>query len=188
MTRNATARLCVAALLTGVLLTLASAPAWAHGDKAFNLVREAIALMVNRPGDHDAIANKINAALKAEDTTNVQMPLVRQAKDAFAAGDVHQAQRLLEQSIGAQIHTTVTDPVPINTPPPAASPGTSPTARASASPDLAMADMPGRRGLNSGDWVLIVISLAVGLSGVAWAARLRPHLPRHPADDAKPAR
>jgi hypothetical protein len=195
VTRIPLARLGLAALLAAVLLAVAGAPAWAHGDKAYTLVREAIALMVNKPSAHDAILDKINDALQAKDKSNVDMPLVAQAKDAFLAGDGHKAQALLEQSIGAQVHTSTAEPMPINTPPP--SPGASsepmpPMAEASASPAAAMADLPGRGSLGGGDWVLIVVSLLVGVGGILLAARLRPHLSRHlaarPADGTETAR
>ena len=84
--------------------------------RAYTPVREAFALMVNSPGGRAAIAAKIDAALRAEDTPNVQIPLVRQAKDVLAAGDLHQAQRLLEQAIGAQVDAAPAEPVPIITP------------------------------------------------------------------------
>ncbi len=195
MTRTPIRRLGLAALLTAVLLALAGSPAWAHGPKAYTLVREAIALMVNSPNDHAAILAKIDAALRAEDKSGVQIPLVLQARSAFEAGDVHQAQRLLEQSIGAQVHTAPAEPVPINTPPP--SPSTSPSPAASAgmpmpeasgSPTGLAADLPGRRGLTGGDWTVMVISLLVVLAGIVLAATMRPHLPRHLAGDTETAR
>jgi hypothetical protein len=173
MTRNATARLGLAALLATVLLTLANSAAWAHEDedkeRAFNLIRQAIALIVNTPGNHHAIEDKIDDALKAEDTSDVQLPLVQQAMDALEADDVHQARRLLEQSIGARVHTSNADPVPIGDHPPLAGAETGTLAT--------VEGMPGRHGLTGGDWVMLVVSLAVGLGGIAWAFRLRPHFP-----------
>jgi hypothetical protein len=62
MTRKATARLGLAAPFATVLLTRANSAAWAHEgeykERAFNLIRQAIALIVNTPDDHHAIEDK----------------------------------------------------------------------------------------------------------------------------------
>ncbi len=176
------ARLIAAAVLA-VAVLLVSTPAQGHdgdeSDRAFDLVRQAIALIVNTPNDHDAIADKVNDALDAKDTDNVQLPLVQQAKTALDADDMHQVRTLLEQSIGARVHTGAVDPVAIGNPPPATGADTGTLAAVDA--------IPGRHGLNGGDWVLLIISVVVGLAGMALAFRLRPQLSAHPSQ-SEPAR
>ncbi|WP_454852325.1 hypothetical protein [Promicromonospora soli] len=163
--------LSVAALL---LVLLAPAPAFAHGDdeqaRAFDLVRQAIALIVNTPGDQMNIEDKVADALVAEDTTDVRLDLVRQAEDALASGDLHDARALLERSIGARVHTSAADPVPIGQPPPLTGEQTGTLAAVDA--------LPGRQELRGGEWLLLTASLLIGATGVLVAARIRPpHLP-----------
>lgn len=175
--RRRPAALLLTGLLTTALLAVAPAAATAHGEDdpatAFDLVRQAIALIVNTPNHQDTIADKIDDALMASDTSNVQLPLVQQAKDAMEAGDLHQTRRLLEQSIGARVHTGNADPVPIGEAPPAAGADTGTLAAIDA--------IPGRHGLTGEDWVLLAVSLAIGLGGLVFALRLRPHRPGHPS-------
>lgn len=181
--RRQPARQLAAAVMVTAIVLLLPASAWAHGtgesDKAFDLVRQAIALIVNTPSDMDAITEKINDAVDAKDTTNVQMPLVRQAKDAVDTGDMHQVRRLLEQSIGARVHTGPADPVPIGNPAPAVGADTG---------TLASVDgLPGRHGLTGGDWIVLAVSLVAVLGGLGLAIRLRPHRPSS-SSNPQPAR
>jgi hypothetical protein len=164
----------VMAGLTAALLIFAPATAWAHGDdeseRAFDLVRQAIALIVNTPDDTMAIADKIDDAIGSGDTSDVRIPLVEQARDALAAGDVHKARALLEQSIGARVHTSGADPVAVgHAPPPITGAGTGTVAAIDA--------LPGRGGLRGGEWALLAVCVAVALAGVTLSIRLRPHLP-----------
>ena len=91
-------------VLMALLLVITPARAWAdeNEDRAYDLVRQAIALIVNTPADVDAISYKIDAALSAKDQSQVQIPLVQQAKDALARGNLHRVRALLEKSIGAR--------------------------------------------------------------------------------------
>jgi len=170
--------LCV--LAVAALIALAPATAWAHGDDeaadAFTLVRQAIALIVNTPGNQMAIADKIDDALAAEDTDNVQVPLVQQAKDALAAGDLHRTRSLLEAAIGARVHTSTADPVPIGQPAPVTGEQTGTLATVDA--------ISGRHGLTGTDWILLATSLVVAAAGIALSTRLRPHLP-HPTRESR---
>ncbi len=68
------------------------------------LVRQAIALIVNTPDNTMSIQDKIDDALKVEKKEGVDLALVQQAKQALAAGDLHQTRTLLARSIGAQPH------------------------------------------------------------------------------------
>jgi hypothetical protein len=65
-------------LLAVVLFLTTPSVAWANGDhgnaRAAELVRQAIALIVNTPGQGDAIADKITDALNAKDTSSVAAP------------------------------------------------------------------------------------------------------------------
>lgn len=139
-------------VLMALLLVITPARAWAdeNGDRAYDLVRQAIALIVNTPADVDAISDKIDAALSAKDQSQVQIPLVQQAKDALARGNLHRVRALLEKSIGARGSGRI----------------------------AAVEAMPGRGSLSGGDWVMLGLSVFVGVVGIVAAAVLRP---RHPA-------
>ncbi len=169
-------RLALAATLTSLLLALMPGVASAHGDedtgRSYDLVRQAIALIVNTPGDMDAITDKINDALGAENRDRVQIPLVQQAKAALESNDMHQVRALLERSIGAKVHIGPAEPVPIGEPAPATGAETGTVAAIDA--------MSGRGNVNGGDWIMLALSVAAGLGGVALSLRMRPrHLP-HP--------
>lgn len=169
-------RLALAALLATAILALTPVNAWAHGgdsDKSLDMVRQAIALIVNTPADMGAITDKISDALKAKDKSNVNVALVQQAKDTLDSNDMHQVRRLLEAAIGARVHTGRADPVPIGKAPPLVGADTGTLA--------AVDPIPGRGPLSGGDWILLAIALAVGLAGVAASLRLRPRLPHSPA-------
>ncbi len=142
-------------VLMALLLVITPAGVWADGDEGterpYDLVRQAIALIVNTPADVDAITDKIGDALSAKDQSQVQIALVQRANDALARGNLHRARALLEKSIGAR--------------------GSGRTAAVEA--------MPGRGSLNGGDWVMLGLSVLVGVVGIVAAALLRPrHLPR----------
>lgn len=165
-----------AAVIGGIsALVLALAPATAasaHGDDeptaAIALARQAIALIVNTPDDADMIADKINDAAESKDTDGVQIPLVDQAKDALAAGDLHETRTLLEQAIGARVHIGDADPVVIgDVPPPAIAADTGTLAAIDA--------LPGRDGLHRTEWILLIISVLIAAAGLVLSARLRPH-------------
>ena len=147
-------RRCAAGIvLMALLLVITPAKAWADGneDRAYDLVRQAIALIVNTPADVDAITDKIDEALSAKDQSQVQIPLVQQAKDALARGNLHRVRALLEKSIGARGSGRI----------------------------AAVEAMPGRGSLSGGDWVMLGLSVLVGVVGIVAAAVLRPrHLPR----------
>src|SRR6266545_2677869 len=97
----------VFALALFAVLTVAS-PAAAdepgESDESAQLVREAIALIVNTPGEMDGIEDKIVDAQEAPNQDDVDLDLVADAEEAFEAGDMHEVRSLLERSIGAQPH------------------------------------------------------------------------------------
>jgi len=156
-------------------------PASAHGgdesQKASDLVRQGIALIVNTPKDTMAIEDKINDAIHSKDPHGVDIDLVRQAKDAFDAGDMHRVRALLEVSIGARPHLNSALPGSIRHAP--AAPGAD-----TANYQLATGDSPGpgiaddplitRRHLDGRNTVMLVLSILAVAAGVALAIRFRP--------------
>lgn len=170
-------RLGAAGLLAALLMAvLAPAVAWADGDedtdRAFDFVRQAIALIVNTPEDMAGIEDKIGDAEEAPDPSDVRIPLVRQAEQAFGDGDMHATRRLLERSIGARVHSGSAEPVAIGEPARVTGMDTGTVA--------AIDPMPGRDDLNGGDWIMLGISTIVGLGGIGLSLRLRPRRLPHP--------
>ncbi len=122
--------LVVAALLAGLI---AAPIAGAHGegesDESLVLVRQAIALLVNKPGDLMAVKDKMNDGLEARHQEGVNLAMVRQAMDMMpgeqlgsdmmmSSGDMMQVRTLLEKSIGARPIVGGEDPVQIGDVPP----------------------------------------------------------------------
>jgi hypothetical protein len=146
-------------LLVGVWLTMTAAtPAMAHGegesDQASVLVLQAIGFIVNKPGDMDDISDKVEDALDAPEKEGVDMARVEAAQQALDSNDMDQARTLLQQSLksgpmepatGEETGTTVVHD------------GLSTQGR-----------------LSGGDWVLLVVSIAVAAVGVWLALRYRP--------------
>ena len=101
-----------------VLAALLLAPAVAVGDggnedlSAKTLVEQAIGLLRSQPDRLELIEDKIADALEDDETEGVDLALVRQALEEFEAGRLHEAQDLLESSIGAAPHRVVTSPNP----------------------------------------------------------------------------
>jgi hypothetical protein len=163
----------VAVLLAGLVVPQAAS---AHGegdsDESLVLVRQAIAFLVNKPGDEMDVQDKINDSLEAPHKEGVNLALVKQAMDAMDAGDMMQVRRLLQQSIGAHPYAGTEDPVQIGKVPP-------PLTGADTGTLAALDPMPGRDGLTAGDWAALVASGVVLLAGIALSFRLRPRL-AHP--------
>lgn len=158
------------ALLVACIMLVQAAPAGAHGsgdsDESRVLVLQAIAYLVNDPGNHEAILDKVKDAQAAKHKEGVDLSLVAQAQKTFEAGQVHQARSLLERSIGARPHRG-TEPPPIREvgpPPKGAEPGRA----------IPTATLPGRTGLDGSDWLVLIGFLLIGAIGAAVAVRLRP--------------
>jgi hypothetical protein len=165
--------LTLAALLAGLIApTTASAHGEGDSDESLVLVRQAIAYLVNKPGDTMDVEDKINDALEAPHTEGVNLILVKQAMDALDAGDMMQVRQLLEKSIGARPYVGSEDPVQIGKVPP-------PLTGADTGTLAALDPMPGRHGLTGGDWAAIVAAVLIALVGVALSFRLRPKV-AHP--------
>ncbi len=170
-----------AALVVVAIAATVPGVAWGHGDeeseRAYDLTRQAIALIVNTPDDMDAIEDKVNDAIEAKDASGAQIPLVEQAKETMEAGDMHQTRALLEKAIGARVHTSAAEPVPIGQPAPATGSETGTVAAIDA--------LAGRDGISDLDWVMLALSALVLLGGVAVSIRLRPRNLPHPGPTAK---
>ena len=109
-------RVSLVAMIAVVVLWVGVVPAFARddgSDTAGELVRQAIAHLVHDPNNTMAAAEKIDAAIKATDTSGVDMALVALASTALGHGDFHGARTLLERSIGARPHMGSSDPQPI---------------------------------------------------------------------------
>lgn len=150
--------------VVALLGLFAAAPAAsAHGGPAnkegYILVQQALGLLAKSTSAesvHLAMA-KVDAALAAEDHDGVAVTEVKQAKRALEAGRIEPARVLLQHSIkvalselgsatGEQTGTTVVT-----------------------------SELPGRKGLTGGDWVLLAGCMVVVLAGIGLAFRFRPH-------------
>ena len=91
-----------ASLLATVLFATA---VLAHeGEKvasAKTKVEQAIALIREEPDQMNAIMDHVKDSLEAEDTSGVNLDLVKQASTALDANDMDRAEVLLEESVGA---------------------------------------------------------------------------------------
>jgi len=108
--------LAVAWLAAVILVTGLASPAVAHeGEKstpARTLAQIAVAIIRTQPEQLDAAGDKINDAIEAEDHTGLDVGLVKQAQQAFQAGDMAKTELLLEQALGACPGQPVTTPNP----------------------------------------------------------------------------
>jgi hypothetical protein len=93
--------LCVASVL--VLLVLASSPARGHKGKlpsdALTLVRQAAGLLAQNPGMRGEARERLQAALRSNQTQGVHMDQVAQALRALERNDISSARRLLTASM-----------------------------------------------------------------------------------------
>lgn len=166
------------ALVVGVVVAGVMAvgvlPAFAHEDeesaKAGDLVRQAIAFIVNTPKDRMAIDDKVNDALDSTQTEGVDLDLVRQAKTALDDGDLHRTRTLLEESIGAQPHlSSAADVLPVG------QTHHGPLATGSETGVNVTTDaLEPRRHFDAGTWAALGAMAALVLAGVLLAVRYRP--------------
>ena len=161
----------VVAVLAGVVV-LGAAPARAdepdESTVASELVRQAIALIVNTPDNVDAAREKVGDALEVDNREGVDIALVREADEALVAGDLHRARTLLEQSIGARSHLGATDVAPIGE---VSADAPAIGAEAGRPPILDPLDTSD---VDGGDAAAIGIGVAGTLAGVLLAWRWRP--------------
>jgi len=157
--------------LVAFMVVAAAGPVSAHeseeGTEAFLFVRQAIALIVNTPDDHDAIADKINDAIEAPDDHGVDLSFVEDAQAALEAEDLPQARTLLEHSIGAIPHLGASDPVP-------AGEHVEDAAEEDTAVEPFLDPLDSSRNLSGSDWAVIGGALALIALGAAAAGALRP--------------
>ena len=173
----------VATLSALVTVLVAAGPAAAdepgESDESAQLVREAIALIVNTPGDMEGIEEKIVDALEAPKQQGVDLDLVEEAAALFPTDDMHGVRALLERSIGAQPHRGGLDPLPIGET--RGTPGMAMATGAETGTDVAIDPLDPDRALSGGDWLALVGLAALSAAGVWLAVRFRPH-PHHHAE------
>lgn len=180
--------LIVVVSLAGLIVPSA---AFAHGegesDQSLVLVRQAIALMVNTPGDQMAIEDKLNDCLEAPDKEGVNIATVRQAMSMMqtgggmgsdgmmTSGDMMQVRTLLEKSIGARPIMGSEDPVQIGDVPP-------PLTGEDTGTLVVLDPLPGRHDLTGVAWIALAAAGLVVLAGVGLSLRLRPRPTRTPEE------
>lgn len=166
-----------AAVLMGLGVVAVVGPAAAdepgESDESVQLVREAIALIVNTPDDMEGIEDKIVDAQEAPHQEGVDLDLVVQAAAAFERGDMHEVRLLLERSIGAQPHQGDQDPLPIGES--RGSPGMAMATGADTGTDVAIDDLAPDRERSGADWLGLAALAVFAIGGVWLAARFRPH-------------
>jgi len=173
----------VAAIAIATALTLAG-PAGAdepgESDESAQLVRQAIALIVNTPGDMEGIEDKIVDAQEAPNQEGVDLALVAEAEEAFEREDMHEVRALLERSIGAQPHSGEQDPLPIGET--RGSPGMEMATGAETGIDVVIDELAPDREVSGTDVVGLLALAALAAAGVWLALRFRPH----PHPEARP--
>ena len=174
-------RVVVASVVSMLALIAFALPAFAHeGEKSMkssDLVRQAIALIVNMPGDRSAVEDKINDALASSKPEGVDLTLVAQAKTALAAGEIHRVRALLEIAIGARPHTGAHMPLPIRRAPvaPGADVGNFNLATGdSPGPGIAGDPLIARRHFDGKTTVVFIVAALLAAMGVVLAIRYRP--------------
>jgi len=157
--------------LIAFMAVAAAGPVSAHeseeGTEAFLFVRQAIALIVNTPDDHDAITDKVNDAIEAPDDHGVDIAFVEEARTALEAEDLQQTRSLLEHSIGAVPHLGLTDPVP-------AGEHVDGETEEETAVEPFLDPLDTSRNLSGSDWAVIAGALALVAIGSTAAASLRP--------------
>ena len=168
----------LAAVVAAVVAVMVAGPAWAHGgDEAGNTARQdvlqAIAYIVNTPGNMDAALDKVKDAQAAKDTTGVNLALVRQAQAVVAANQMMSAKALLERSIGARLDLSGTDVRPILQVPAGATSVALATGEESGT-QVVTDELAGRAGLTGLDITLLVLAALMATGGVLLSIKYRP--------------
>lgn len=165
------------AVLAIAFAVATAAPAAANGDEETSesrvLVLQAIAFIVNTPGDTHTIAEHIEHAIEAEHQEGVDLDLVEKAETAVAQGDLTHARELLQTSIGAgpAVGHGVPEPVLEHS----GEPGEPAFATAAETgTTLVLASERVGEGIDGGDIALLVLAAAAVVLGAAFGWRLRP--------------
>jgi hypothetical protein len=160
-----------------LIIVLRAAPAFAHGGDdpkdALDAVRQAIAYIVNEPGNMEMITDKVGDAIESQDQTGVDVALVKQAQAAVARNNMTAARVLLERAIGAASDLTGTDVQPILQVPAGQSAAPLATGEQTGT-NVVSNPMPGRAGLTGADWALLGVAGLLAAIGAALARRWRP--------------
>lgn len=168
-------RLC-AVLVLGAGLALAPR-AWAHEDEAPAEAKvevlQAIAYLVNTPGAMDAIEDKVVDAQAAEDTSGVDLALVRRAQAALEDGDMARTRVLLQQSIGAGADLEGSHMRPILQVPPGAVTVSLATGGETGT-TIVTDELLGRGDLTRADLGLLAFAAALAATGLLLSFRYRP--------------
>ncbi len=164
--RAATTAVLVAVLVAGARPVMADEPG--ESTVASELIRQAIALIVNAPDAIDAVGEKVGDALEVDDQAGVDISLVHQADEALGVGDLHEARALLERSIGARPHLGTNDVAVIG------EVSEDRTARGAEAGNAPILDPLDTGGLDGGDATAIVAGVALMLAGVFLGLRWRP--------------
>jgi hypothetical protein len=151
--------------------------ALAHGDETTASAREAvlqaIAYIVNDPGNMGAISDKVGDSLEAEDMSGMDVALVKKAQVAIGGNQMMRARTLLERAIGARSDMAGTDMQPILQVPRGSSSLTLAVGTATGT-NVVTDELPGRRSLTGADIALLVLAALMALTGVLLSFRLRP--------------
>lgn len=147
-----------------------------ESDESAQLVRQAIALIVNTPGDMEGIDDKIVDAQEAPNREGVDLGLVARAEEAFEREDMHEVRLLLERSIGARPHRGEQDPLPIGET--RGTPGMEMATGAETGIDVVTDELGPDRDLSGTDVLGLVALAALAAAGVWLAVRFRPR-PHH---------
>jgi len=170
-------RLLALALMTASLTLLPGVVAVAHEGEgevpAIDLVRQAIAYIVNTPDDMDAIVDKVDDAAESKDDSGVDMALVEQARSALDHEDMMAARSLLQRAIGAQADMSGTDVHPILQVPKGAADVELATGEQTGT-NVTVDPLPGRGDLTGTDIAVLGIAAAFTLAGLVLGWRWRP--------------
>lgn len=93
-----------AAAVTGLLLLLPAAPAFAHGggdsDQSRVLVLDALSYLANKPSGYmDEATDKIGDALEAPDAAGVDLTTLKAAQQALKSNDMMRTRTLLQAAL-----------------------------------------------------------------------------------------
>src|SRR5438093_13740756 len=98
-------RAAIAFAVSAFATVLLSTAVLAHEDEkvasAKTKVEQAIALIREEPDEMNAIMDYVKDSLEAEDTSGVNLDLVKQAGAALDANEMDRAEVLLEEAVGA---------------------------------------------------------------------------------------
>jgi hypothetical protein len=156
------------------VLALWAAPAAAHegeSDEARVLVLQAIALIVNTPDDMHMIEERVEDAIQAPHKEGVDMASVEKAAAALEEGDLQRTRELLQTAIGAGPFVGSGAPKSIRES--SGEPGR-PAAGAESGTTVVLDEYTPGRGLNGGEVIVLVLSVAVVAVGALMAWRFRP--------------